>query len=145
MMLGVMEKGDGLEGDGGWADQPSQVNAVVAFCGPADFTTIQPANGGNFEFFLGCKKRDDPELYRRASPITYVKKTSARMLLIQGTKDDMVPYTQAVDMGAALTAAGVPGRVELLLGAGHRWSGAEWNRTLEETYAFFDQVFKPGK
>ncbi len=141
LMLGVLEKGDGFEGDGGWADQPSQANAVVAFCGPANFTTAIPSNGGNFEFFLGCKKKDNPELYRKASPITYVKKTSAPMLLIQGTADDMVPWTQATEMASALTAAGVPGRVELLFGAGHRWSGAEWERTLEAARAFMDQQF----
>lgn len=142
LMLGVLTKEDGFEGEGGWADQESRANAVVAFCGPANFVTANPSNGGNYEFFLGAKRKDDPELYRRASPITYVKKGSAPMLLIQGTADDMVPYTQATEMAAALTAAGVPGRVELLLGAGHRWGGAEWNRSLEQSFAFLDQQFK---
>ena len=39
MMLGAMDKEDGLEGDGGNPDQSSKVNAVVAFFGPTDFTT----------------------------------------------------------------------------------------------------------
>ena len=142
LMLGVLTKEDGFEGDGGWAEQPSQANAVVAFCGPTNFTTANPSNGGNFEFFLGAKRKDNPELYKKASPITYVKKGTAPMLLIQGTMDDMVPYTQATEMAAALTAVGVPGRVELLFGAGHRWGGDEWNRTLEEAYAFCDLHLK---
>ena len=33
MMLGAMDKEDGLEGDGGNPDQSSKVNAVVAFFG----------------------------------------------------------------------------------------------------------------
>lgn len=142
LMTGVGGKEDGFEGDGGWAEQPSQANAVVAFCGPSDFVNAKPSNGGNFEFFLGAKLKDNPELYRKASPITYVKKTSSPMLLLQGTSDDMVPWTQATAMGEALTAAGVPGRVELLLGAGHRWSGAEWNRSIEECYAFMSRELK---
>ncbi|MCY2966890.1 MAG: SMP-30/gluconolactonase/LRE family protein [Planctomycetota bacterium] len=34
MMLGTMDKGDGLEGNGGWADQSSKVQAVVETCSP---------------------------------------------------------------------------------------------------------------
>jgi acetyl esterase/lipase len=138
LMLGAMATEDGMEGDGGWGDQPSQVNAVVSFYGPTNFTT----SGGDFAFFLGAKREDDPALYRTASPITYVKKGTAPILLIHGMMDDMVPWTQATEMAAALTAAGVPGRVELLLGAGHRWGGAEWNRTLEEACAFMDQQLR---
>lgn len=139
LMTGVLDKEDGFEGDGGWPQESGKADAVVAFCGPSDFLSAKPANGGNFEFFLGCKKKDNPELYKRASPLTYVRKTSAPMLLIQGTADDMVPWTQATLMADALTAAGVPGRVELLFGAGHRWSGPEWERTLEAARAFLDQ------
>src|SRR5262245_44351265 len=36
MLLGVMDKADGLEGNGGHADQSSKVNAVVAFFGPTE-------------------------------------------------------------------------------------------------------------
>src|SRR5687767_13718847 len=50
LMVGVLTKEDGFEGDGGWSDQPSQVNAVVAFCGPTNFVTANPSNGGNYEF-----------------------------------------------------------------------------------------------
>ena len=36
MMLGTMDTSDGLEGDGGNADQPSKVQAVVSFVGPCN-------------------------------------------------------------------------------------------------------------
>ena len=42
-----------------------------------------------------------------------------------------------------MTAAGVPGRVELLVGAGHGWGGDDMKRTMIETFAFFDRYLKP--
>jgi acetyl esterase/lipase len=64
-------------------------------------------------------------------------------LTFQGTKDPLVPTTQAIKLAEALTAAGVPGRVELLVGASHGWGGAELERTKSETVAFFDTYLKP--
>jgi hypothetical protein len=36
----------------------------------------------------------------------------------------------------------VPGRVDLILGAGHGWGGAELTRTADATYAYFDAILK---
>jgi len=147
MMLGAMDKEDGLEGEGGNPEESSKVNAVVAFFGPTDFTTDDwpkqtvPILTG----FLGGTKVDKAEAYKKASPITYVNAGDAPMLLIQGTKDVLVPWSQATAMGDALTKAGVYGRVDLILGAGHGWGGAELTRTIDETVAFFDQFLKPKK
>jgi hypothetical protein len=33
--------------------------------------------------------------------------------------------------------------VELILGAGHGWAGADMQRTAAETWAFFGQYLKP--
>lgn len=144
MMLGVMGKEDGFEGEGGAPDQPSQVNAVVAFFGPTDFNLEYPETSRKIvQNFLGGTKEEKAENYRKASPITYVSKGDAPMLLIQGTKDALVPHEQAIVMGDALTKAGVPGRVELLLGAGHGWGGTELKRTIDITFAWFDQHLRP--
>ncbi|HLY08912.1 MAG TPA: alpha/beta hydrolase [Planctomycetota bacterium] len=147
MMLGVLDKEDGLEGLGGDPGESSKVNAVVAFFGPTDFTTNDwpDRTVPILKSFLGGSRDEKAEEYRKASPITYVNKGDAPMLLIQGTKDLLVPWTQATAMGEALTKAGVYGRVDLLLGAGHGWGGAELKRTADETLAFFDQVLKAKK
>ena len=42
-----------------------------------------------------------------------------------------------------MTTAGVPGRVELMVGAGHGWGGDEMNRTVTEMMRFFDHHLKP--
>lgn len=147
MMLGAMDKEDGLEGEGGNPEQPSKVNAVVAFFGPTDFTTEDwpEQTVPILTSFLGGTRPEKQEAYKKASPITYVNKGDAPMLLIQGTRDRLVPWTQATSMGAALTKAGVYGRVDLILGADHGWGGGEAQRTADETVAFFDQFLKPKK
>ena len=53
------------------------------------------------------------------------------MLLFQGTRDPLVPHTQAYAMAEAMTSYSIPGRVELLIGAGHGWGDPELKRTVE--------------
>lgn len=140
MMLGVTDKDDGLEGEGGWADQSSAVQAVVAFFGPTDLTAAdlpeqtKPILAG----FIGGTLDEKREEYKRASPITYVGKGDAPTLIIQGTKDALIPHTQAFAMVEAMTRAGVPGRADVLVGAGHGWGGntSEFRHTIASMTAF---------
>jgi len=147
MMLGAMDKEDGLEGEGGNPDESSKVNAVVSFFGPTDLATDDWPDRTIpiLKSFLGGTKAEKTEAYRKASPISYVNAGDAPMLIFQGTKDVLVPWAQATSMGEALTKAGVYGRVELILGANHGWGGADAKRTADETVAFFDQFLKPKK
>ena len=52
---------------------------------------------------------------------------------------------EAVRADAPEVEAGVAGRVELLIGAGHGWQGDDLMRTGNETYEFFDKYLKPSK
>ena len=144
MMLGTTTKEDGLEGDGGWADQKSQVQAVVAYFGPTDLAAadIPPQVLDILKEFIGGTKEQKPQEYKQASPVTHVSPGDAPTLLFQGTKDVLVPHTQTYPMLEAMTKAGVPGRVELLLGANHGWGEPERSRTLAVGYAFFEEHLK---
>lgn len=143
MMLGVMDKEDGLEGEGGWSDQSSKVQAVVSYFGPTDLLGEYPEVSQNIvKNFIGGTKAEKKAEYSRASPVAYVTSRDAPMLLFQGTDDNLVPYEQAFFMAKALTAANVPGRVELLLGAKHGWGGSDLERTQRETYEFFAKHLK---
>jgi acetyl esterase/lipase len=144
MMLGAMDSSDGMEGDGGNPDQSSKVQAVVSFVGPvnlarADYTDAQTQI---LEAFLGGKPKDKQPECRSASPITYLNKGDAPMLCFFGTKDPLVSNDQAFQISDALTSAEVPGRVELIVGAGHGWMGPELARTFSATMAFFDEQLK---
>lgn len=144
MMLGVTGREEGLEGDGGWPDASSRVQAVVSFFGPTDFLAkdIPAVTRPLLRDFIGGTPENREEAYRRASPISHVGRGDAPMLLFQGTKDPLVPHTQAYALVEALTAAGVPARVELLVGSGHGWGGDELRRTEESMFAFFDRRLK---
>jgi acetyl esterase/lipase len=144
MLLGTMGKNDGLEGTGGHADQPSQVQCVVALFGPTDLTrTNFPAfSAGLINNFLGSIPEEDQGERKRASPITYLDAGDAPLLIFHGTKDKLVPHSQATLMADAMTEAGVPGRVELLIGADHGWGGEELVRTWDESMRFFGRYLK---
>ncbi len=143
MMLGTMDKADGLDDVGEHKDQSSKVNAVVSYFGPTDFTLGFPdASKPLVRDFLAGTPQEKPEAHKAASPITYVSKGDAPMLLFQGTNDPLVPHAQAIAMIEAMHKAQVPGRVELLSGAGHGWSGAELQRTARTAFAFFDEHLK---
>jgi dipeptidyl aminopeptidase/acylaminoacyl peptidase len=88
---------------------------------------------------------ENRELYLQASPINYVDAGDPPMLLFAGTNDPLVQYDQAFQMATALTDAGVPGRVEFLLGAGHVFSPREMQRTMLEAMEFFDATLGAGR
>lgn len=144
MLLGVMDKGDGLEGNGGNPEQSSKVNAVVAFFGPTDLGAddLPARSTGLVNDFLDSTEEENPTVRKTASPITYVDKSDAPLLIYQGTKDPLVPHSQAFVMVDAMTKAGMTGRVEFLIGAGHGWGEPEIGRTVEGTVAFLKEHLK---
>ena len=145
LMLGVTGPADGLEGDVPAGAPDTRIRAVVNYFGPADLGArdIPEVSKPLVKDFLGATATDRPDLAAKASPRSYVTKDDPPILTFQGTKDPLVPHTQAIKLADAMTAAGVPGRVELMVGAGHGWGGAEMNHTITETFRFFDQYLKP--
>jgi acetyl esterase/lipase len=144
MMLGLTSPNDGLEGDVSAGAPDSRVKAVVNYFGPTDLAAndIPDICKPWVKDFLGGSPRDRPDAAAKASPLTFVSKDDAPVLTFQGTKDSLVPYTQAIKLAEAMNSAGVPGRVELILGAEHGWAGAEMARTVNETFGFLDRYLK---
>ncbi len=98
----------------------SQVRAVIALFGPMDLLSAvgTPAEVA-VEDFLGASAREDPDLWREASPITWVSADDPPFLLIHGRDDRVVPYEESVRMADALRRVGVEVRLVLIPGAGH--------------------------
>jgi acetyl esterase/lipase len=146
LMLGVTAPGDGLEGDGPntSAGTDSRVKAVVNYFGPTDLAAkdIPEVSKPLVKDFLGGTPEEKADAAHKASPLTYVSKDDAPVLTFQGTNDPLVPYTQAIKLAQAMSDAGLPGRVELMVGASHGWGGAEMERTKNESFSFFDRYLK---
>lgn len=144
LLLGLTDVGDDLEGAVAEDAPASNVQAVVNFFGPTDLLaddlpmiSIPLRND-----FIGGTPEEKPEATAAASPISHVSKGDAPILVFQGTADPLIPTSQAITLASAMAEAGVPGRVELIIGAGHGVSGPELPRTKEATFEFFDLHLK---
>jgi acetyl esterase/lipase len=126
-MLGVC---DGVFESGPNLKESSQVQAVVDYFGPADLSLMGPQSGPESRMdhdaadspesqLIGGRVSDNPELARKASPMSYVSKGDAPMLLVHGTKDPLVPWKQSQILHDALVKAGVPTVLRLVPEAGH--------------------------
>jgi acetyl esterase/lipase len=144
MLLGTMDKQDGLEGTGGNSGPSSKVQAVVSYFGPTDLaqTDFPEVVNGMLYDFLGGQRQERADAFKAASPVNYIDKEDAPILHFQGTKDRLVPFAQAYLLSDAMTKAGLPGRVELLQGADHGWGGVELARTIAASKTFFDEHLK---
>ena len=147
LMLGVTGPDDGLEGEITANAPSSKVQAVVNYFGPSDLlaTDVPEVAVNLVKDFLGVRHTDRPDIAAKASPLTYLTRDDAPILTFHGTKDPLVPPSQATKLTEAMTRVGVHGRTEFIIGAGHGWTGQELRRTMTETYAFFDEQLKPKK
>ncbi|MCM3876403.1 MAG: alpha/beta hydrolase [Thermoanaerobaculia bacterium] len=144
-MLGVTDKEDGLEGTGGNADQPSRVQAVVSFFGPTDFSTRDWPRDLEKEVivpFLGESFADRPDVYKRASPITYVTKDAPPFLFFHGTEDELVPVDQSKRLAQKLKSFGVSVQLVLLEGERHGFTDAKNQESMKKMLDFLAERLK---
>jgi acetyl esterase/lipase len=144
-LLGLTGKDDGLEGTGGNADQSSKVQAVASFFGPTDLATKTWNDDAEKRFFvpfLGDTFASKPELYKRASPVTYVKKGAPPFLFFHGTEDKLVDVKQSRLLSAKLKEVGGSTKVVELEGAGHGWGEPKLQQTIDQMQSFFDENLK---
>ncbi|NOZ24136.1 MAG: alpha/beta hydrolase [Planctomycetes bacterium] len=121
-MLGTTDASAGLEGEGGYPDQSSKVNAMVPFNGVFDMAACVPKSPGAESAiveFIGGPPDDMPEAYRLASPISHVDATTAPTLLLHGNADEVVPFEQSLMFKRALEKAGVHVELYEASDAGH--------------------------
>jgi acetyl esterase/lipase len=147
-LLGVTDPADGLEGAGGNPTQPSKVQAVIDMFGPTDLTSwgrTQEFEDSVFVPLLGARLKDRPDLYRRASPVTYLRpgRTVPPFFIAHGTEDKLVPIAQSQELDAKLTELGVKHRYVEMTGARHGWLGPKLAGTLDEAITFLREQFRP--
>lgn len=148
LMLGVTDGTHKLEGNGGYPDRSSRVQAVVNYFGPTDMAFLASSSKGAAPIlasFLGGGPKEAKAAYTASSPITYASKDDPPTLTLHGAVDTLVPPSQASRFDARMKEVGAKHTTILYEGQGHGFRG-ETNQTARTAmYEFFDKHLKTKK
>ncbi|MEO7652936.1 MAG: alpha/beta hydrolase, partial [Bryobacteraceae bacterium] len=141
-MLGTSFRAADLEGDGGNANVSSRVQAVVAMAPVVDFTSLGKAQPDRNVEFIGGTYQNNEAVALRASPVTYLSRDSAPMLLMHSTADKLVPYAQSLEMMERGKAVGVKTELVTIEDAPHGfWNNPRWHdEVMARAGAFFHRM-----
>jgi acetyl esterase/lipase len=101
-----------------------KLKTVIDFYGPADLLMMSakqdPENASDPIYqLLGGASVKRPDLARKASPVTYVDKNDPPFFIVNGEKDESVPYQQSVLLKSSLDLVGVTNELIIVKGAPH--------------------------
>ena len=82
--------------------------------------------------YLHANPWDDPEIYRKTSPITYIAKAKTPTLIQHGENDRRVPIPNAYELRQALEDRGVPVKMVVYKGFGHGITKPKQQRAVME-------------
>uniref|UniRef100_A0AAU2UXF7 Alpha/beta hydrolase n=1 Tax=Streptomyces sp. NBC_00003 TaxID=2903608 RepID=A0AAU2UXF7_9ACTN len=126
--------GPALEGTEGVGAGDTSVRAVVDWYGVSEIVTLlahpmplppDAAFPDPYAALLGGTAEERPELARVASPVTYAHGADLPpFLLVHGTSDGLVPYSQSEVLAQAITDAGGEVTLQPVEGADHIFLGA---------------------
>ena len=97
----------------------SRVQAIVDFYGPMDLTTTYARNHSTIVKAFDKSYDEDSEIYKKASPISYITKDDPATLIFHGTIDDLVPVKQSDRLDALLKENDIPVEYHRLKGWPH--------------------------
>jgi dipeptidyl aminopeptidase/acylaminoacyl peptidase len=90
--------------------------------------------------YLKATPWDDPEVYRKTSPISYIKNARTPTLIQHGELDRRVPIPNAYELRQALEDKGVPVKMIVYKGFGHGIDKPKQQRAvMEHNYEWFSQ------
>jgi dipeptidyl aminopeptidase/acylaminoacyl peptidase len=82
--------------------------------------------------YLHATPWDDPEIYRKTSPITYIKSAKTPTLIQHGGSDQRVPIPNGFELYQGLRDQGVPVRMVVYPGFGHPINKPKQQRSVME-------------
>jgi dipeptidyl aminopeptidase/acylaminoacyl peptidase len=129
-----------------WAvTQTKRFRAAVAGAGLANWQSYYGENKIDqwMPPYFGATVYDDPAVYARSSPITFIKNAKTPTLIIVGDRDISCPAPQSYEFWHALKTIGVPTELAVYPGEGHFFVDPAHNRdVVERTVAWFDQYLQ---
>ncbi|MGK7944867.1 MAG: alpha/beta hydrolase fold domain-containing protein [Microcystaceae cyanobacterium] len=144
----------------------SQIQAVVNWYGPTDFSKVPPAFTQDITPDLLEKKRNkpwfiytlathrligrpisqNPELTQLANPITHLDSSDPPILIMHGEQDQVVPMSHSEILNDALNKNSVPVIFNRYQDRGHSFAGQNGElydpQLIKEALDFFDQYLK---
>ena len=129
-----------------WAvTQTNRFAAAVAGAGLANFQSYYGENQIDQWMvpFFGASVYDDPQVYAKSSPITFIKKARTPTLVLVGDSDGECPTPQSYEFWHALKALGVETEFVVYEHEGHMFADPAHQRdVIERAAAWFNQHLK---
>lgn len=130
-----------------WAvTQTNRFSASVAGAGISNWLSYYGENKVDQWLipFMGTSVYDNPDLYARSSPISFIKNVKTPTLVVVGDSDGECPAPQSYEFWHALRTLGVPTKLVIYPHEGHHFADPAHSRDLiERAVAWFNQYLKP--
>ena len=130
-----------------WAvTQTNRFKAAMAGAGIANYQSYYGENRIDQWMipFFGKSVYDDPEVYAKSSPITFIKRVKTPTLVIVGDSDGECPTPQSYEFWHALKTLGVETQLVVYEHEGHMFVRPEHMRDrIRRTVAWFDAHLQP--
>jgi dipeptidyl aminopeptidase/acylaminoacyl peptidase len=123
-----------------WAvTQTRRFRAAVAGAGIVDWQSYYGQNRIDQWMipYFGASVYDDPWVYARSSPISFIKAVRTPTLVLQGERDAEVPAPQAYEFWHALKTLGVETRLVIYPDEGHHLGPADSLDVMQRTVDWF--------
>jgi dipeptidyl aminopeptidase/acylaminoacyl peptidase len=128
-----------------WAvTQTQRFRAAVAGAGIANWQSYYGQNRIDQWMipYFGASVYDDPWIYARSSPISFIKAARTPTLVLQGERDAEVPAPQAYEMWHALKALGVETQLVIYPDEGHHLGAASDLDRLQRIVDWFGRYLR---
>jgi len=128
----------------------TQSNRFAAAAAGAGLANLQSYYGENqidqwMIPFFGASVYDDPAVYAKSSPITFIKNAKTPTLILVGDSDGECPTPQSYEFWHALKTLGVENEFVVYEHEGHSFANPGHQRdVIERVAAWFDQHLKQG-
>jgi dipeptidyl aminopeptidase/acylaminoacyl peptidase len=125
--------------------QTSRFKAAVAGAGIANWLSYYGQNSIDQWMipYFGASVYDDPAVYARSAPITFVKRVKTPTLIVVGERDVECPPPQSYELWHALKTLGVPTELVVYPGEGHLFRDSAHKRdVLERAAAWFEKYLR---
>jgi dipeptidyl aminopeptidase/acylaminoacyl peptidase len=130
-----------------WAvTQTHRFRAAVSGAGLADWLSYYGENGIDkwMDAYFGGNVYDDPAVYAKSSPITFIKNAQTPTLIVVGDRDIECPPPQSYEFWHALKTFGVKTQFVIYPVEGHEIGQPEHRRDImRRMAAWFDDNMKP--